>query len=157
MSACFFLLPPNFCSKSRQTPHWGITLLPPQVLADSRTTFFFFFFSASCCSAVLRSLLRSGTKASVRAQATSNLLCDAYMLFCARQGYLCLLSAAEFLYQLLPLAAGDPEKSQEIYFPNPLTATEFARSDSRGDVINILLRLFFFPRRITSSWCNLIG
>lgn len=83
----------------------------------------------------------------MRVQARSNLCCDAYMLFRARQGYLCLLSAAEFLYHLFQLAAGDSEKSQEIYFQNPLTllwhATEFACSDSQENIINILLSLFF--------------
>lgn len=74
--------------------------------------------------------------------------CDAYMQFHARQGYLCLLSTAECLYHLFQLAAGDSDKSQEIFFQNPVTllrhASEFACSDSQDNIINILLSLFFF-------------
>lgn len=123
---------------------------PLRVLADLNLCFQLKdkFFSTFCCSAGKKSHRRYSTKVPVRVQARSSLCCDAYMLFRARQGYLYLLITAECLYHLFQLAAGDSEKSQEIYFQNPVTllrqATEFARSDSQDNIINILLSLFFF-------------
>lgn len=125
-------------------------------ISNSRTTF-----SASCRSAVSESRLQYGTKASARVHARPTLCCDAYMLFSARQGYLCLLSTAERLYHLFRLAAGDSGKSQEICFQNPVAllrhATAFACSDSHDIIILLSLFLFIFYFFAASLHFNLIS